>query len=74
MNNITISLPILLLAGVLWVTGAVLHWYTIRRQERLVARLRRLSVLRVPGPAVAPEGPDELPAEYLRPSKRWTVG
>jgi hypothetical protein len=79
MNDVIVSLLLLLLAGLLWVTGAVLHWHTIRRQEKLVARLRRLAVPRAPesGPAVAsPEVAEtaERPADYLRTSKRWTMG
>jgi hypothetical protein len=79
MNDVIVSLLLLLLAGLLWVTGAVLHWHTIRRQERLVARLRRMAVPRAPesdpavaAPAVAETA--ERTADFLRPSKRWTVG
>jgi hypothetical protein len=73
---------VLLLTGMLWMTGAIMHWYTIRRQEKLVARLRRISAPRAPGPASAqstaavPEvfQVPEPAVEHLRPSKRWTVG
>ncbi len=79
MVNMTWALGIALLTGVLWVMGAVLHWHNIRRQEKLIARLRRMPARRAPrraepAEAVAlPERPDGLD-ESLRRSKRWTVG
>jgi hypothetical protein len=77
MGNLTLGVVLLLLTGFLWVTGAVLHWHTIRRQERIIVRLRRLELrralrLKAGGMAVA-AGP-ERPEELVRPSKRWTVG
>jgi hypothetical protein len=70
MFDLTIGVLLLLLTGFLWFAGAVLHWHNIRRQERLLARMRRLSVrrARVARPAPAAVG------ESLRPAKRWTVG
>ncbi len=70
---------IVLLTGMLWVMGAILHWYNIRRQEQLIARLKRLSPRRRPAltAEVAEAAPAEVAAESLaealRPSKRWTV-
>jgi hypothetical protein len=64
----------------LWLMGALLHWYNIRRQEHLIARLRRLSPRRRPAVMVdvveaePGEGEAESLAESVRPSKRWTVG
>jgi hypothetical protein len=80
MDNVSWSVLVLMLTGVVWLTGAVLHWHNIRRQEQMIARLRRLSARRRPAASVEvledePEEaePDAL-AESLRPSKHWTVG
>lgn len=76
MDNIAWGVVLVLLTGVLWVTGALLQWSNIRRQERLVARLRRLSPRRkvkAPAPAEAAI-PAEPVVECLRPANRWTVG
>ncbi len=43
MGDVTMGVILLLVTGFLWVTGAILHWHTIKRQERLLARMRRLS-------------------------------
>ena len=77
MGNMTWAVGIVLLTGLLWVWGAVLHWHNIRREERLIARLRRMPARR--GPRRAPTagavaGRPEAPADGLRPSKHWTVG
>jgi hypothetical protein len=79
MGNMTWAVGIVLLTGLLWVWGAVLHWHNIRRQERLIARLRRMPARRLPKRMATAEAvtvPDcpEAPAEGLRPSKHWTVG
>jgi hypothetical protein len=37
---------LLLLAGLLWVTGAFLHWHNMRAEEKLADHLRRLTSLR----------------------------
>jgi hypothetical protein len=80
MDNMTLSLLVLLMTALLWVAGAILHWSNIRRQEKLVTRLRRMAVCR-PGPSLpvatvaAPEPPKATGplVEYLRPARRWTV-
>jgi hypothetical protein len=76
MNDWTLAVGLVLLASVLWVTGAVLHWHTIRRQEKLIARLRRLSLRRRPPREPGPLPPVRPPTagEQLEPAKRWTVG
>jgi hypothetical protein len=73
MDNVMTGVVVLLLAGLLWVTGAVLHWHNLKRQEKLIARLRRMALrrpYRPAEPAAAPAAADE----HLRPAKRWTVG
>jgi hypothetical protein len=78
--NVSWAGIVALLTGMLWVMGALLHWYNIRRQEQLIARLRRLSPRRraaVTAEVVEAEpegGEGESLAEAVRPSKRWTVG
>jgi hypothetical protein len=37
---------LLLLAGLLWVTGAFLHWQNMRSEEKLADHLHRLALLR----------------------------
>jgi hypothetical protein len=32
-----------LVTGFLWVTGAILHWHNIKRQERLLDRMQLMS-------------------------------
>jgi hypothetical protein len=80
MDNMTLSLLIVLLTGLIWLAGAVLHWDSIRHQEKLVTRLRRMAVCRpVPSPPLATVAAPEPPkaagplVEYLRPARRWTV-
>jgi hypothetical protein len=78
MDSVSPGLVIVLLAGWLWLMGAVLQWHNIRRQEKLIARLRRLSPRRVPAAPAAEEvvgRPESQPVgEDLRPANRWTVG
>lgn len=79
MGNATWAVGIVLLTGLLWVLGAVLHWHNIRREEKLIVRLRRLPLRRVPSRAATAEAVrvserPEVQAESLRPSKHWTVG
>jgi hypothetical protein len=75
MDNLTLGVILLLLTGFLWVTGAMLQWHNIHRQERIIARLRRLALRRRPRPkAVGVAAGPERPEEYLRPKKRWRVG
>jgi hypothetical protein len=75
MDSIALGVMVALLTGALWVAGAVLQWSNIRRQERLVARLWRLSVRRKrKGPADAAPVLAQAPPESLQPANRWTVG
>jgi hypothetical protein len=75
-GDLFFGVTILLLTGSLWVLGAILHWYNIRRQEKLVARLTRLSARRraVPAPEMGMPVRPEPVGDYLRPSKHWTIG
>ncbi|HEX5271270.1 MAG TPA: hypothetical protein VFW33_12310 [Gemmataceae bacterium] len=41
--DVSMGAILLLVTGFLWVVGAVLHWHNIRRQERLLLRMRRMS-------------------------------
>jgi hypothetical protein len=75
-DNTLILVLMVMLAGAVWTLGAFLQWSNIRRQERLVAGLRRLSLERLPrvdepSPPVALE---EVPAEGLRPARGWPSG
>jgi len=75
MDFISWDLVFIMAAGLLWVTGSLLQWSNLRRQDRLLARLRRMAGRRVPR-RFAREASvwkqTEL-AESLRPSKRSTV-
>jgi hypothetical protein len=70
MFDLTIGMLMLLLTGFLWLAGAILHWHNIRRQERLLGRMRRMSARRAPVARATTAVVDES----LRPAKRWTVG
>jgi hypothetical protein len=74
--DVTMGVILLLVTGFLWVAGAILHWHNIRRQEKLLARMQRMSVRRAPR-AVHEEWEEtaepELVGEGLRPAKHWTV-
>ena len=79
MDSATWGAVVALLTGGLWLTGAVLQWRILRRQEKLIARMRRRPVRRVAKTAEAAEAlalPEsaELPDENMRSSKHWTVG
>ena len=41
--DMTMGLVLLLVTGFLWVVGAILHWHNIQKQEKLLARMRRMS-------------------------------
>jgi hypothetical protein len=41
--DMTMGVVLLLVTGFLWVTGAILHWHNIKRQERLLDRMQFLS-------------------------------
>ena len=79
MGNATWALGIVLLTVMLGVMGAVLQWHNIRRQEKLIARLKRMPVRRAakrtgPAEAVALPGLPDALKESTRRSKHWTVG
>jgi hypothetical protein len=57
MDNGTWGMILALLVGVLWVTGSILQWRNIRREENLIARLLRTLVRREPMPAGTPPPP-----------------
>jgi hypothetical protein len=42
--DMTMGIVLLLVTGFLWVSGAILHWHNIRRQEKLLTRMQRMSV------------------------------
>jgi hypothetical protein len=42
--DMTMGIVLLALTGFLWLAGAILHWHNIRRQEKLLARMRRMSL------------------------------
>jgi hypothetical protein len=79
MDSATWGAVVALLTGGLWLTGAVLQWRILRRQEKLIARMRRRPARHLPKPVGATRtltpqesaGPRDV---NLRPSNRWTVG
>ena len=73
MSGLTTVVMLLLMASILWVLGAALHWANLRRQEKLIAQLRRLSVRRPPARPLATSVAPEAMADALRPANRWTV-
>ena len=44
--DMTVGIVLLLVTGFLWVTGAILHWHNIKRQENLLTRMQHLSAPR----------------------------
>jgi hypothetical protein len=76
MIDMTMGVLLLLLTGFLWFAGAVLHWHNIRRQERLLLRMRRISARRRPAArrAAAARAEPAVVGESLRPAERWSVG
>jgi hypothetical protein len=72
--DLSMGVVLLLVTGFLWVSGAILHWHNIRRQEKLLLRMRRVARRRPHKPAAAalPAGAG-VSGEALRPAKRWTV-
>jgi hypothetical protein len=70
---------ILVMAGLLWLTGAFIHWQSIRAEEKLADHMHRLSLLRQAerGTPVSLVGiaDDEAPTdERLQPAHSWTMG
>lgn len=73
MDEMTIGMALAAFAGTVWMLGAVLQWYNIRRQERLVARMTRLAVgrPRLALAATADEPPLTGREERLQAARRW---
>jgi hypothetical protein len=44
MGDLTVGVVLMMVTGFLWLKGAILHWHNLKRQERLLGRMRRMSV------------------------------
>ncbi len=70
---------IVLMAGLLWLTGAFLQWRNLRTQERLTEHLRRLALLQQaefgpPTSLVGPAESDPQDNERFQPTHSWMNG
>jgi hypothetical protein len=70
---------ILLMAGLLWLTGAFIHWQSIRAEEKLADHLHRLTLLRqaelkTPMSLVGIADDEANADERLQPVHSWTLG
>jgi hypothetical protein len=68
MDNGTSGMILALLVGLLWVTGSILQWRNIRREEKLIARLLRKLVRGEPKPAGTAE--TTTPPENAGPQEK----
>jgi hypothetical protein len=50
MGDMTVGVILMLVTGFLWLAGAILHWHNLKRQERLLGRMRRMTAPRGRGP------------------------
>jgi hypothetical protein len=72
MGDLTLGVVLLLVTGFLWMTGAILHWHNIKRQERLLDRMQLLSAPH--GRGVRGVRPRQSKAVGPAPDDRLTVG